>query len=767
MGTSAGPSLQGIGRGGDSNLVLEMDAHDAKSYPGEPTTNLIPYYSSRNPALVASVFIAEPLWTSKADSTDVIAPDGSSTTTKAVTGTTGASYLYRYIDNNMGVTMASSTTYTLSVWAKTTSTASTTVSLAFQDRGNGAYNTSVKTITTEWQRFSLTITTGSGATSSTLVGWVSPTHSRTFYFWGWQVEQKAYATPYVVSQLLDPSAQGPSARPASVNLMIHGNVGPDTVAGSNNPNVLSEAISKFETAVGWTVGQDWSINSGTEVAEITSWTQASFLQRAASPAEVIEGGRYVIKGDVTTSNAGTLYARVGNSSYAVLPTGTGSTVEVVCGNTATETVLFYSGGWEGTIDNVSVAPLAVMKDSSPSKHAITTVNDADHSNAQSKFSGGSIYFDGSDSLSMPDSADWNIGSADFTMDAWAYFDGFAVTLHNQSTVNATSNSAFIIWVGSAPNTAGIYLSDITGWDYYNVNSTSLSTGQWYHLAAVRHGDSLRMYVDGVSTSATSLPSAWTVGDSSRVLQIGEQDGNNYMNGYLDEVRFVKGTALWTSNFTPPTRRNLSAPVVDRSGNDNGGNFNTTDMTDVVTYRVGEVIRPIDSAVWDFDGSDDYVNLGSGSSLKPTTAITISVWVNPDSSQNTYADIGGGHQNNQGYVIQQNATSTNQYYFAYRNTSPAWVSTGTTTLTADTWQHFVITCEFGGTTKHYLNGVETISTSLSGAILYISSEDMFIGHGFSTARCFNGQIGNVQVYKTTLTPQQVKENFNQQRNRFKI
>ena len=40
MSASAGPSLVGIGRGGDSNLVLEMDAHDAKSYPGEPTTNL-------------------------------------------------------------------------------------------------------------------------------------------------------------------------------------------------------------------------------------------------------------------------------------------------------------------------------------------------------------------------------------------------------------------------------------------------------------------------------------------------------------------------------------------------------------------------------------------------------------------------------------------------------------------------------------------------------------------------------------------------------
>ena len=41
MGASAGPNLVGIGRGGASNLVVDMDAHDAKSYPGEPTTNLI------------------------------------------------------------------------------------------------------------------------------------------------------------------------------------------------------------------------------------------------------------------------------------------------------------------------------------------------------------------------------------------------------------------------------------------------------------------------------------------------------------------------------------------------------------------------------------------------------------------------------------------------------------------------------------------------------------------------------------------------------
>jgi len=41
MSTAGGPRLEGIGRGGDSDIVLCMDAHDAGSYPGEPTTNLL------------------------------------------------------------------------------------------------------------------------------------------------------------------------------------------------------------------------------------------------------------------------------------------------------------------------------------------------------------------------------------------------------------------------------------------------------------------------------------------------------------------------------------------------------------------------------------------------------------------------------------------------------------------------------------------------------------------------------------------------------
>jgi hypothetical protein len=38
-----------------------------------------------------------------------------------------------------------------------------------------------------------------------------------------------------------------------------------------------------------------------------------------------------------------------------------------------------------------------------------------------------------------------------------------------------------------------------------------------------------------------------------VFEIGAQNGSNYFNGWIDEVRISKGIARWTSNFTPPTQ----------------------------------------------------------------------------------------------------------------------------------------------------------------------------------------------------------------------
>ena len=41
MSTTGGPRLEGIGRNRNSGIMMCVDAHDAGSYPGEPTTNYI------------------------------------------------------------------------------------------------------------------------------------------------------------------------------------------------------------------------------------------------------------------------------------------------------------------------------------------------------------------------------------------------------------------------------------------------------------------------------------------------------------------------------------------------------------------------------------------------------------------------------------------------------------------------------------------------------------------------------------------------------
>jgi len=232
---------------------------------------------------------------------------------------------------------------------------------------------------------------------------------------------------------------------------------------------------------------------------------------------------------------------------------------------------------------------------------------------------------------------------------------------------------------------------------------------------------------------------------------------------MDEFRITKGTALWGGAFTPPTRRNLSAPVVDRSGSDNGGNFATTDMTDVSTYRVGEVIRPIDSAVWDFDGTDDVITLGPSSGFGITNAVSVFAWIKLNNLSG-WGGVFGTYYGGTFIHFQMYLGGVNCYLYGPaagydRNDTECFV-------TAGEWAYVGFT--FGSNTLTVYRDGEPMPTTVAGSSASVSStSNVSIGRVYSSSRMFDGQIGNVQVYKTALTAQQVKENFNQQRNRFKI
>ena len=79
---------------------------------------------------------------------------------------------------------------------------------------------------------------------------------------------------------------------------------------------------------------------------------------------------------------------------------------------------------------------------------------------------------------------------------------------------------------------------------------------------------INMYVNGVKQ--TDSAAACAMGDASTVLHIGSYTGGNYYwPGYLDEIRWSKGVARWTSNFTPPTSPHSSFSTfnTDSIGND--------------------------------------------------------------------------------------------------------------------------------------------------------------------------------------------------------
>jgi len=177
---------------------------------------------------------------------------------------------------------------------------------------------------------------------------------------------------------------------------------------------------------------------------------------------------------------------------------------------------------------------------------VTAAGDAQISTAQSKFGGASGLFDGTgDYLTAPDSADWDLGTGDFTIDFW------------YRPAVSTSGVAYVFF---DRNNNGVlqlrrHTSDILRLVVLatNVNFTTWtpSINTWYHVAVTRAGTSVYCFVDGTQNGSTGSNSGNIQGTTG--IAVGAQEnGNLPVNGWIDEFRLVKGTAVWTANFTPPT-----------------------------------------------------------------------------------------------------------------------------------------------------------------------------------------------------------------------
>jgi sugar lactone lactonase YvrE len=158
----------------------------------------------------------------------------------------------------------------------------------------------------------------------------------------------------------------------------------------------------------------------------------------------------------------------------------------------------------------------------------------------------SFYFDGAgDYLTLPsDSGIFNFGTQDFTIEAWVY--------------PTASLSGYKQIAGSSYSTVGgaLYLLSDTA-TFYTTGAVaqtpagSIVQNTWQHVAAVRTSGTLKIYINGVERSSASLTNNLTTTNAV----IGAQTANpssELFTGYISNLRVVKGTAVYTANFTPIT-----------------------------------------------------------------------------------------------------------------------------------------------------------------------------------------------------------------------
>lgn len=242
-------------------------------------------------------------------------------------------------------------------------------------------------------------------------------------------------------------------------------------------------------------------------------------------------------------------------------------------DTSEHFVIAHDATGDPNFDKVSLCLLmdgsngsTAFTDSSPTPKTVTASGNAQISTAQSKFGGASAYFDGTgDYLTVASSADINFGAGDFTIEMFAHFTavpgagGYTAFISRRDS--GTTNISYNLWYGGTEKFYFSYSTNgTTQVNSATLNSVTPVTGQWYHIALVRSGANVDIYIDGVKGTTHSIGTS-SLFASTSVLRIGAANSTPtfFMAGYIDELRITKGVARYTDNFTPPTEAFLTTP----------------------------------------------------------------------------------------------------------------------------------------------------------------------------------------------------------------
>ena len=489
--------------------------------------------------------------------------------------------------------------------------------------------------------------------------------------------------------------------------------------------------------LGSTTGSSWDINGsfsgGSSTIPLNTWTHIAVVRNGTTFTTYVNG----VQDYQTTGISGALMT---NTTAVSVGSGTAdgnapwngylSDFRIVKGTAA------YTANFTPPI-----APLTAIsgtslltcqsnrfRDASTNNFAITKFNETSITTF-SPFSlpapgytaaayGGSGYFDGNgDGLTAPNNAAFNLSNGDFTLECWVY------------NAEVVSNCGYAgVWGGGYI----LYREGTTYRFYYGgpagsplTPSIAAVAGTWTHLAVVRNGTTLTFYVNGVSGGSTNV-STTAINFSGQPFGIGAnfETGSPTapFTGYMAGLRLVKGTAIYTAAFTPPT-----TPPTAVSGTSilcnftNAAVFDNATINDLETAgnaQINTSVKKFGTGSMSFNGSTDWLvtpnksehNFGTGD-------FTIEAWAYPTGTNSQATIISNYNGPSSGWGLLLGSTGPT---FGWGDTN---LLAGSSALTQNAWNHVAIT-RSGTSLRMFLNGTQIASATNSTD--FTSTGALFIG-----------------------------------------
>jgi hypothetical protein len=383
-----------------------------------------------------------------------------------------------------------------------------------------------------------------------------------------------------------------------------------------------------------------------------------------------------------------------------------------------------------------------------------------------QITGGQSFDGDGDHILVPHDESLNL-TGSMTISAWICPTQDTTTYNR--IIDKTFTTSYYFGCGYGTNDLTFYLNRN---EVIETPDNTITPNKWQNIAVTydNSGNAI-IYLngqkigDGVYTGGIS--------GNTNPLYISHSDTTYDFTGYIDEVRI--STAVHTAEWIETSYKNQT----DAAGSIMIGSemeYPFTPGTGVFDYSLqnnfGEfkgglssidITRGKDGKGLNFDGVDDYIDLGNDPSLKLTADMTIEAWAKPavnDANMGIAGNLYGSGDNVSNYSgFGLAKLSSNRFCFMIGDGGPSLLILESDSYFTDNDWHHVVGVRQRGINYLYIDGEIQSASGYKelgdgGRYAFIGRRNSSYNGGF-----FNGIIDEVKIYNRSLSPEEISVKYN--------